>query len=99
LRRPFIGQLAHAGRWCDRVNGDHFGNAVSHVGDGFIAVDGQHIVHVQSCPENVCRPWRCGFLSVFVAAQHPDSTPAHQAFKRISLKIIAAKYEHRRLHK
>ena len=51
LRRPFVGQLPHAGGRGDRVNGDHFRNAVSHVGDSFIAVDGQHIVHVRSCPE------------------------------------------------
>ena len=41
LRRPFVGEFAHAGGRRDRINGDDFGNAVGHVGDGFIAVDRQ----------------------------------------------------------
>jgi len=45
LCRPFIGQLAHAGRRGNRVDGDHFGNAEGHVGDGFVAIDGEHVFH------------------------------------------------------
>ena len=45
LCRPFVGQFAHAGRGGDRVNGDHFGNAEGHVGDGFVTVDGQQVFH------------------------------------------------------
>ena len=93
LRCPFIGQLAHAGRWCDRVNGDHFRNAVSHVGDGFVTVNSQHLFHVQSCPENVCRPWRYTPLSIFAAAQQLDSTPTKRAFKRSSTEIKTKKHD------
>jgi len=45
LGGPFVGKLPHAGGGGDRVNGDHFGNAVSHVGDGFVAVYRKHAVH------------------------------------------------------
>ena len=40
-----IGKFAHAGRWGDRINRDHFGHAEGHVGDGFVAVDGEHFMH------------------------------------------------------
>jgi len=46
LRRPLVGQFAHAGRGGDRINRDHFGHAKSHVRDGFVTVDGKHLLHL-----------------------------------------------------
>ncbi len=48
LRRPFVGQFAHAGRGGDRIDRDHFGNPEGNRGDGFVAVDGEHLVHDDS---------------------------------------------------
>ncbi len=48
LCRPLVGQFAHAGRWGDRVNRDHFGSPKGNRSNSFVAVDGEHLVHGSS---------------------------------------------------